>query len=289
LTGQRRIAEASGEAPGLCEFHMEGSMQTENASENRYDPLDLNGRVAIVTGGGQGLGRHFVKAYARVGVISVIAELNDERANSVRQEIEALGGKALAVKADVTKTDDWKSVVDKTFEAFGRLDILVNNAAYFSRIKMRPFDQIPLEEWDLAMDVNVKGCFLGARAVVPAMREAGWGRIVNISSGVVKVAPPFYAHYPTSKAGLVGMTRALARELSNDGILVNALLPGAIETEVPRETVSDELKKRIISAQSIKRPQEPEDLVGPLLFFSSQACQFVTGQCMSVDGGSVFL
>lgn len=264
-------------------------MDNESAAENRYDPLGLKGRVAIVTGGGQGLGRHFAKAYARVGVIPVIAELNEDKADSVREEVEAMGGKALAVKADVTAESDWKSVVDKTLEAYGRLDILVNNAAYFSGIKMRPFDQIPLDEWDLAMDVNIKGCFLGARAVVPAMREAGWGRIVNMSSGVVKVAPPFYAHYPTSKAGLVGMTRALARELSNDGILVNALLPGAIETEVPRETVSDELKKRIIAAQSIKRPQEMDDLVGPLLFFSSQACQFVTGQCMSVDGGSVFL
>ncbi len=257
--------------------------------QTRFDPLGLGGRVAIVTGGGQGLGRHFAKAYARVGAVPVIAELNEAKAQSVQAEIEAMGGRALAVRADVRSAADWEAVVARTLDAFGRIDILVNNAAYFSGIKMKPFEQITLDEWDLAMDVNVKGCFLGARAVAGPMRKAGWGRIVNISSGVVSVAPPFYAHYPTSKAGVVGLTRALARELSNEGILVNALMPGAIETEVPRETVSEDLKKRIIAAQSIKRPQQPEDLVGPLLFFSSEACGFVTGQCMSVDGGSVFL
>jgi len=253
-----------------------------------YDPYGLAGRVAIVTGGGQGLGRHFAKAYAKAGAIPIIAELNLEKAQSVLREVEAMGGKGLALKTDVRSPEDWETLVRETTQAFGRIDILVNNAALFSQIKMRPFEQIPLDEWDLAMDVNVKGLFLGARAVVGSMRDAGWGRIVNISSGVVNAAPPNYLHYPTSKAAVVGLTRALAREVGNDGITVNALMPGAIETEVPRKTVSADLKKRVIASQCIQRPQESEDLVGPLMFFSSMACGFVTGQCMSVDGGSIF-
>lgn len=257
-------------------------------SQKALNQFDVNGRVVIISGAGQGLGRTFAKYYAACGAIPVIAEINLEKAESVLNEIENDGGQGLAIRADVTSSDDWQNVVDKTIEKFGRIDILVNNAAYFSQIVMKPFEEIDESEWDMTMNINIKGVFLGARAVVSHMKKAGWGRIVNISSGVVNAAPPNYLHYPTSKAGVVGLTRALARELGNDGITVNALMPGAIATEVPRETVSDELKKRIIAMQSIQRPQEPEDLLGPLLFLSSDACEFVTGQCLSVDGGSIF-
>jgi NAD(P)-dependent dehydrogenase (short-subunit alcohol dehydrogenase family) len=174
----------------------------------------------------------------------------------------------------------------KVEAAYGRIDILVNNAGIFSTLEMRPFDQIPLAEWEQVLRVNVTGPFLCSRAVVPAMRRAQWGRIINMASGAVSLGRPNYLHYIASKGALDAMSRSMARELGRDGITVNAILPGATFTEIERKTVSPEQKERIIAMQCIPRAEGPEDLVGTVLFLASDASGFLTGQAITVDGGA---
>ena len=248
----------------------------------------LAGRVAIVTGAGQGIGRVFAHALAKTGAIPVIAELNAERGQAVAAEIAAAGAgaKVLAVATDVADPKSVASMVAAVEAAFGRIDILVNNAGIFSTLKTRPFYEIPLEEWEQVLRVNVTGPFLCARAVVPAMRRAGWGRIVNMSSGAVSLGRPNYLHYIASKSALVGMSRSMARELGPHGITVNAILPGATFTEIPRETITPQQKEAVIRMQCIPRAEVPEDLVGAILFLCSEASAFVTGQALTVDGGA---
>jgi NAD(P)-dependent dehydrogenase (short-subunit alcohol dehydrogenase family) len=242
----------------------------------------LHGRVAIVTGAGQGLGRVFAKAFAMAGAIPVIAERNHDKGKAVAAEI---GNEAFAIHTDVADPASIDSMVAEVDRRFGRVDILVNNAGIFSTLEMRPFDQIPLDEWEEVLRVNVTGPFLCARAVLPAMRRAKWGRIINMASGAVTLGRPNYLHYITSKAALVGMTRSMARELGADGITVNSILPGATFTEIERKTVSPAQKQRIVAQQCIPRPEVPEDLVGTVLFLASEASAFITGQGLTVDGG----
>ena len=242
----------------------------------------LRGRVAIVTGAGQGLGRVFAKAFALAGATAVIAERNHDKGRAVATEI---GNAAFAIHTDVADPASIDGMVAEVDRRFGRVDILVNNAGVFSTLEMRPFEQIPLDEWEQVLRVNVTGPFLCARAVLPAMRRAKWGRIINMASGAVTLGRPNYLHYITSKAALVGMTRSMARELGADGITVNSILPGATFTEIERKTVSPEQKQRIVAQQCIPRPEVPEDLVGTVLFLASEASAFVTGQALTVDGG----
>jgi 3-oxoacyl-[acyl-carrier protein] reductase len=169
---------------------------------------------------------------------------------------------------------------------FGRIDILINNAAIFSTLEMRPFDQIPLAEWEEVIRVNLTGPFLCTRAVLPAMRRAKWGRIINMASGAVTLGRPNYLHYIASKAALAGMTGSMARELGPHGITVNAILPGATFTEIERKTVTPEQKAKIVAMQCIPRPEVPDDLVGIALFLASDASGFLTGQALTVDGGA---
>jgi 3-oxoacyl-[acyl-carrier protein] reductase len=246
----------------------------------------LAGRVAIVTGAGQGLGRAFAKALAAAGAVAVIAERNGERGEAVAAEIAAAGGKARAITTDVADPSSLENMMAIVERSYGRVDILINNAAIFSTLEMRPFEQIPLAEWDAVLKTNVTGPFLCCRAVLPAMRRAKWGRIVNMASGAVTLGRPNYLHYITSKAALVGMTRSMARELGRDGITVNAILPGATFTEIERKTVTAEQKERIVAMQCIPRPELPEDLVGTVLFLASDASAFLTGQALTVDGGA---
>ena len=250
------------------------------------DRFDLTDRVAIVTGGGQGIGKTVAHAFAEAGANVVIAELNEDRGAAVAAEI---GNRAIAVPTDVSDPASTEAMAKATMDAFGRIDILVNNAAIFSTLAMRPFWEIPVEEWRQVMDVNVTGCFLAARAVAGPMRAAGRGRIVNFASAAVTMGRPNYTHYTSSKAAVIGMTRSMARELGPEGVTVNAILPGAVFTEIPRETVSPEQKKIIVAGQCIPRPQEPNDLVGTILFLASDASAFMTGQSLTVDGGSTHL
>jgi len=246
----------------------------------------LKDRVVIVTGAGQGIGRVFAKAFGKAGSRVVIAELNEKRAASVSGEIMEAGGEALAVTTDVADPNSVNEMVEVVTDDWGRIDVLINNAAIFSTLEMRPFEQIPLEEWEQVLRVNVTGAFLCARAALPAMRKAGWGRIINISSGAVPLGRPNYLHYIASKSALIGMSRSMARELGKDGITVNAILPGATFTEIERKTVTPEQKERIIAMQCVPRAETPEDLVGAALFLASDASGFVTGQVINADGGA---
>ncbi len=245
----------------------------------------LKDRVVIVTGAGQGIGRVFAKAFAAAGARVVIAELNEQRAESVAEEILGANGEVLAVTTDVSDPASIEEMIGVVEDEWGRIDVLINNAAIFSTLQMRPFDQTPLDEWERVLRVNLTGPFLCARAVLPAMRRAQWGRIINVGSGAVRLGRPNYLHYIATKAALAGMSLSMAREVGKDGITVNSILPGATFTEIERKTVTPEQKERIVAMQCIPRPEVPEDLVGAVLFLASDASRFVTGQSINLDGG----
>jgi 3-oxoacyl-[acyl-carrier protein] reductase len=249
-------------------------------------PEPLTGRVAIVTGAAQGLGRAFANRLADDGASVVVADRNADGAAAVVAELGA--DRAMAVQVDVADETAVAGMVEAVLDRHGRVDVLVNNASIFSTIRMQPFEEISVEEWDQLMAVNVRGVFLCCRAVVPAMRAAGYGKIVNISSATVWIGRPNYLHYVTSKAALLGLTRALAKELGPDGIRVNAVTPGATETEVPRETVTPAQVDAIIGMQSLKRREVAADLVGTVSFLASDDSDFITGQTINVDGGAAF-
>ena len=258
---------------------------TENYSLQNIVFPSLKDRVVIITGAGQGIGRVLAKAFAMAGARAVIAERNEKTAASVAGEILKAGGQALAVTTDVGDPASIAEMIELVEDEYGRIDVLINNAGIFSTLEMRPFDQIPLEEWEQVLRINLTGPFLCARAVLPAMRRTKWGRIINMASGAVRLGRPNYLHYIAAKAALIGMSLSMARELGADGITVNAILPGATFTEIERKTVTPEQKERIITMQCIPRAEVPEDLVGAVLFLASEASAFVTGQSINLDGG----
>ena len=247
--------------------------------------MRLKDKVAIVTGGGIGLGRAYCKALAAEGAKIVVADIQTDAAGMVADEVDGI-----AVKVDVTSEKETQAMATRALDAYGAIDILVNNAGMYSSIQKRPFTQIPLDEWDRCMAVNVKGVYLCCRAVHPQMKKQGRGKIINISSGTVLGGTPMFLHYVSSKGAVIALTRALAREVGSDGINVNAITPGL--------TIADEQQKKMLSeeylaprrhARAIKRDQYPEDLVGAVVFLSSADSDFITGQTLNVDGGTWFL
>lgn len=252
----------------------------------RYD--SLKDRVVIITGGGQGIGRGYAHHFSRQGAIPVIAELNGENGERVAREVEAAGGRAFAFQTDVGDMASVQRMVDATLSATGRVDVLINNAAVFSRITMAPFWELPLDEWDSAMRVNITGSFYCARAVVPAMQEAKWGRIVNVTSGTVALGSANYLHYITSKSAMIGMTRSMSRELGPWNITVNTFWPGITKTEVPRPSAPDEVFEMFRERQCLPRLTTIEDLAKPMLFLCSEEAAFMTGQIFEPDGGLSF-
>ncbi|MAG31305.1 MAG: dehydrogenase [Deltaproteobacteria bacterium] len=246
----------------------------------------LEDRVAIVTGAAQGIGASYARALAAEGASITIADRVD--GSVLAREIREGGGRVQAVEADVSDPGSVEAMVESTLEAFGRIDILVNNAAIFGSLRAKPFDQIDLDEWDLVMRVNVRGAFQCATAVVPAMRENGHGRIINISSGTIFKGTPYFLHYLSSKGAIWAMTRGLAREVGGDGITVNTIAPGytASESVLNDESTWNMVREGMNASRAIQRDQLPEDLTGSVVFLASDDSAFITGQCLVVDGGS---
>ena len=244
----------------------------------------LAGKVAIVTGASQGIGNAIAKGLATEGARVVVADLN--RAEEAAQEFD--GGIGLTV--DVADEAHVGRMVREVVDRCGSIDILVNNAGLYASLQMRPFTEIPVDEWRQVMDVNVLSMFLTTRAVVPQMRDHGGGRVVNISSGTPFRGVPFLLHYVTSKGAIVALTRALAKELGGDEILVNCVAPGFTMSDGVREhpEVIEALREVSVAARTLQRDQEPEDIVGAVVFLCGPGAEFVTGQTIVIDGGQYF-
>lgn len=244
---------------------------------------EFEGRVVIVTGGGLGIGQSYCRGFGEAGAHVVVADMDDESATRVAQDVDGL-----AVRVDVSDEVSTKAMAMAARDRFGRIDILVNNAGLFTALlPMKPWTEISVEDWDRVMAVNVRGYLLCARAVFPHMKERGWGRIINIGSNTSLSGVPGFLHYVTSKGAIMGFTRALAREIGETGITVNTVTPGLVSTEDVKEHYSEEMLESRVTARSIKRHQMPDDLVGAVMFLFSEGAGFITGQILNVDGGQI--
>jgi NAD(P)-dependent dehydrogenase (short-subunit alcohol dehydrogenase family) len=247
----------------------------------------LQDRVAIITGAAQGIGARYARGLASEGAAVALADVLD--AAPVADAIAADGGRALAMHVDVTDPGSVHDMVARTVDRFGRLDILVTNAAIFGNLALKPFEEIDSGEWDRLMAVNVRGVFECVKASVPEMRKRRYGKIINIASGTVFKGTPMMLHYVTSKGAIVAMTRCLARELGDSGIRVNTLAPGLVMSESVSANPAwkGAVLQNNIASRAIKREATTEDVVGTLVFLSSADSDFITGQAIVVDGGSV--
>ena len=252
----------------------------------------LKDKVVIVTGGGHGIGRAYCLGFGGAGARVVVADIDEPAAVKVAKEVNTqTDARSLSVKVDVANEASTQTMVKSILDQYGRIDILVNNAAIFATIPMNRggIDTIDPAEWDRMMAVNLKGLFFCCRAVLPAMRKQKSGKIVNISSGTALTGSAGRIHYVTSKAGVIGFTRTLAREVGDDNINVNAIAPGSTLSE---DNPSEEILKMRgarVADRCLKRVQLPKDLVGTVLFLSSPLSDFMTGQTVAVDGGVAFL
>ena len=250
----------------------------------------LQGKTAIVTGGAKGIGAHYSRALVAAGARVLIADIEDGAA--LAAEICGKHGKdaAAAERFDVADEASVKALVAKTIERLGRIDILVNNAALYAKLSPRNFNEWDAEVWDKVMAINLRGPFLMAKHVAPEMAKRQYGKIINIGSGTAVRGIPWLMHYVTSKGGIMAMTRAMSRELGDDGIRVNTLMPGftlsdSIVSENPGHV--ETARGRAIASRALKRDEQPEDLTGTLIFLASADSDFITGQMIAVDGGNV--
>lgn len=247
----------------------------------------LKNKVAIVTGAAQGIGADYARALAAEGAAVAVTDVLDPKA--VSDKIAGSGGRALARITDVSDPRSVAELMRACVEAFGRVDILVNNAGIFGSLALRPFEQIPSDEFDAVMRVNVRGVFECSKAAAPLMRQQKYGKIVNIASGTVFKGTPMLMHYVASKGAVVAMTRCMAREMGNDGIRVNCIAPGLTMSESVRNNPSwtENIIAGNMASRALKREANPEDMLGTLIFLCSPESDFITGQTIVVDGGSV--
>lgn len=247
--------------------------------------FDLTDRVAIITGGGKGIGKVYAQEFARAGAKVVAADIDGEAAEAVARDIVTSNGEAIGLRTDVSDEASAHAMAKAALDRFGAIDILVNNASLMSVLPRRSWMEIPVKEWDDVMAVNLRGLLLCSRAVVPGMKARGRGKIVNISSSRVWDGTPNRLHYTTSKAGVIGFTRALSRELGEFNINVNAVTPGLTLSDTQVASSSGNYIKVRVGDRALSRDQFPEDLVGTVMFLSSPASDFITGQTINVDGG----
>jgi len=249
----------------------------------------LKGRVAIVTGGGSGIGKALAMRLARDGASVVVADISNFDV-SAAEIAKASGARTLGLQVDVSSESDAARMAAETVKAFGRIDILINNAAIFSSLELKAFEKIEAAEWRKVMDVNTLGVFLCCRACAPHMRSGGYGRIINLASGAPLKGVPLFLHYIASKGAVIAMTRGLARELGADGITVNSLAPGfTLSENVAKQEHHVKQGERTRLTRAIQRDEKPEDLVGAISFLASEDAAFITGQTLVVDGGSAMI
>ena len=256
--------------------------------------LRLKDKVIIITGGAEGIGRAYAMGMANEGAKLVISDLNIEAAEKTVQDLKAKGTDAVATKTDVSSLEDTLEMAKQAVDHFGAIDVLVNNAAMLGRVRVTrvPFYELDLAEWDRVLEVNLKGTLLCSRAVFSQMKAQGSGKIINVTTSGFFFGNPNYVHYVSSKAGVIGLTRAMARELGGLNINVNCIAPGATLADDPEkkeiyEARMQRLSQLAVPKQSFKRVELPEDLVGTAIFLASSDSDFITGQTIVVDGGDV--
>jgi 3-oxoacyl-[acyl-carrier protein] reductase len=251
----------------------------------------LKDKVAIITGASRGIGKAFAMRFAEEGAKLLLTTTSPERAEGTLKEIKAKGAEAAFIKADISQEKDCQNIADEVVKRYGRADVLLNNAAIWAGLNITPWDAWKLEDWDRIYDVNIKGTWMVCRAVVPIMAKAGKGKIINIASNVAKVpASQFFLPYSCSKGAMYTLTHALAWALGESGINVNAIGPGytASEASLAQEG-SDQTFEFATAAQAMHRREQPTDLVGAAVFLASDDSNFMSGQVLYIDGGTVML
>ena len=250
--------------------------------------MRLRDKVCIITGAGQGIGKYYAQRLAEEGAKVVIAEYNEKTGKEVAVEINEKGYEAIFIRADVSDEQSTQGMAKSAVEKYGRIDILINNAAIFASLGFKPFDQIPIEEWNQVMAVNLRGLWLCCKAVIPYMKKQKKGKIINTSSSAWDMGRPLYLHYITSKAGVIGFTRGLAKEVGEWNINVNCVSYAGVITEIERESYTPEAQKWVMSQQCIKRSGVSKELVGTIIFLASEDSDFLSGQNIHPNGGLYF-